>query len=63
MILSVHFDNKNKDILILADGPTHLLDNTTLIYPVKRNICICVDFNPIDTNDILDLHKCLIKGT
>ena len=33
MILSVHFDNKNKDILILADGPTHLLDNTTLILP------------------------------
>ena len=22
-----------------------------------------VDFNPIDTNDILDIHKYLIKGT
>ena len=31
MSLPVHFDNKNKDILILADGPTHLLDDTTLI--------------------------------
>ena len=22
-----------------------------------------VDFNPIDTNDILDIHKYLMKGT
>ena len=22
-----------------------------------------VDFNPIDTNDIVDIHKYLIKGT
>ena len=27
---SVHVDNKKKDILILGNGPTHGLDNTTL---------------------------------
>ena len=27
---SVHIDNKNKDILILAEGPTQGLDDTTL---------------------------------
>ena len=26
---SVHIDNKNKDILILGEGPTLGLDNTT----------------------------------
>ena len=36
---SVHFDNKNKDILILGDGPAQGLDDTTLTaetrYPIK----------------------------
>ena len=35
---SVHFDHKNKDILILGEGPTQGLDDTTLIaetrYPI-----------------------------
>ena len=30
MSSSVHIDNKNKDILILGEGPTHGLDDTTL---------------------------------
>ena len=36
---SVHIDNKNKDILILGEGPTQGLDDTTLtakaIYPIN----------------------------
>ena len=30
MSSSVHIDDKNKDILILGEGPTQGLDNTTL---------------------------------
>ena len=30
MSSSVHIDNKNKDILILGEGPTQGLDDTTL---------------------------------
>ena len=30
MSSSVHVDNKNKDILILGEGPTQELDDTTL---------------------------------
>ena len=37
MSSSVHIDNKNKDILILGEGTTQVLDDTTLtteaIYP------------------------------
>ena len=36
---SVQFNNKGKDILILAEGPTQVLDDTTLIaeviYPIN----------------------------
>ena len=39
MSSSVHIDNKNKDILILVEGPTQGLDDTTLIaeviYPIN----------------------------
>ena len=35
----VHIDNKEKDILIPGEGPTHGLDDTTLtaedIYPIN----------------------------
>ena len=30
MISSVHVDNKNKDIIIIGEGPTQELDDTTL---------------------------------
>ena len=131
MSSSVHIDNKSKDILILGEGPTQGLEDTTLTaetkYPInftqprKRfvlslhyngsnsflfvnttKICqfkakdseikdytLClgnvskeftinnvkkiglkgsgkffsVDFNPTDTNDILDIHRYLMKGT
>ena len=33
---SVHIDNKRKDILILGEGPTQGLDDTTLIAEVKH---------------------------
>ena len=134
MSSSVHVDNKNKDILILGEGPAQGLDDNTLtvevIYPVKftqpnerfvfrltnmeatafytimkatfvnatkiyqikvkisetKDYALCLgniskdftiekskkqdsnnffsfDFNPIDTNNILDINKYLMKGT
>ena len=39
MSSSVHIDNKSKDILILSEGPTQGLDDTTLTaedkYPIN----------------------------
>ena len=35
MGLSVHIDNKNKDILILGEGPVQGLDDTTLTAEAK----------------------------
>ena len=132
MSSSVHIHNENKDILILSEGPTKRLGDTTLTaeatYPVNftqpnkrfvlslhwsksflfvnatkkyqfkakdsemKDYALClgnikdftinnvtkkkkknrikgivkffsVDYNPIDTNDILDIHKHLMKGT
>ena len=41
MSSSVHDDNKGKDILILGEGPTQRLDDTTLTaeakYPIIHN--------------------------
>ena len=134
MSSSVHIDNKGKDILILGEGPTQVLDDTPLTvgakYPINftksgkrfvlslhynernsflfvnatklyqfkpktseiKDYALClgniskdftidnskktnkkknrlkrscnffsVDLNPIDTNDILDIHKYLMK--
>ena len=131
MSSSLHVDNKGKDILILGEGPTQGVDDTTLtaeaIYPVNftqsgERFVLClhdngsnsflyvnatkiykfkaknseivdyalclgniskdfttnntentglnglvkffsVAFNPINTNDILDIHKYLMKET
>ena len=131
MSSSAHIDNKNKYILILSEGPTQGLHDTTLTvearYPINftqpnkrfdlrlhyngsnsfffgnatkiyqflpkhseiKDYALClgsiskdfennnmkrtglkgianifsVDFNPTDTNNILDIHKYLIKGT
>ena len=38
MSSSMHIDNKNKDILILGEGPTQGLDNTTLTAEAKYPI-------------------------
>ena len=127
----MQIDNKGKDIIILGEGPTQGLDDTTLKaeakYPINftqsrkrfvlslhynvsyiflfvnttkicqfrakeseiKDYALClgimakdftinnvektglkgvvkffsVDFNPIDTNDILDIHKYLMKRT
>ena len=40
MISSVHIGNKNKDILILAEGPTQRSDDTTLTAEAKHSINI-----------------------
>ena len=54
MSSSVHVDNKKKDILILDEGPTQELDNTTLIAEKKYSInfteynkkfCLCLHCN------------------
>ena len=48
----MHVDNKNKDILILGEGPTQRLDDTTLTteakYPInfiqpKKDYTLCLD--------------------
>ena len=38
MSSSVHIDNRHKDILILGEGPTQGLDNTTLTAEAKYPI-------------------------
>ena len=105
MSSSVHINQKNKDVLILGEGPTQELHDTTLtagakypinitqggkitilslhyngsnsflsvnatkIYQFKANNSeikdyakiFSVDFNPIYTSDIFDIHRYLIK--
>ena len=41
MSSSVHVDNKNKDILIIGEGPTQELDDTTLTAEAKYPINFC----------------------
>ena len=38
MSLSVHINNKNKDLLILGEGPTQGLDDITLTAEVNYSI-------------------------
>ena len=54
----VHIDNNYEDILILGEELTQRLDGTTLTAEAKYP----VNFNPIDTKDILDIHRYLMKG-
>ena len=48
MSLSVHIDNKITDILILGEGPTQGLDDTTLTaegkHPINSTQSICIKF-------------------
>ena len=53
-----HIDNNYEDILILCEGLTQKLNGTTLTAEAKYPI----NFNPIDTNNILDIHRYLTKG-
>ena len=49
---SVHVDNKGKDILILGEGPTQALDNTTLKAEAKYPI----NFTQPNKRFVLSLH-------
>ena len=52
MSSSVHIDNKNKDILILGNGPTQGLDDTTLIAEAQCSI----NFSRSNGKFCLSLH-------
>ena len=52
MSSSVHIDNKNKDVLILGDGQTQELDDTTLTAEAKYNI----NFTQWRKRFVLSLH-------
>ena len=52
MSLSVHVDNKGKDILILAEGPTQGLDDTTLTAKTKYPI----NFTQSGKRFVLSIH-------
>ena len=49
---SVHIDNKQKDILILGEGPTQRLDDTTLTAEAKYPIT----FTQLRKRFVLRLH-------
>ena len=75
------FTQLNKEIVLSLhcnESKSFLFVNATKIYKIKaRNSEIkdyalylgniskdfSIDFNPIDTNNILDIHKCLMKKT
>ena len=52
MSLSVHVDNKKKDILILGKGPTKGLDDTTIMAEIKYHI----SFTQSGIRFVLSLH-------
>ena len=52
MSSSVHVDNKGKDILILGEGPTQGLDDTTLRAEAKHPI----NFTESNRRFVLSLH-------
>ena len=66
MSSSVHIDNKNKDILILGEGPTQGLDDTILTteakYPTNftqsnRKFILSIHHNEIDSFLFVDATK------
>ena len=75
MSSSVHVDNKKKDILILGEGPTQELDNTTLIAEKKYSInftehnkkfCLCLHYNGANSYLFVngtEVHKFLAKDS
>ena len=52
MSSSVHIDNKDKDILILGEGPRQILDDTTLAAEAKYPI----NFTQSNKRIVLGLH-------
>ena len=66
MSSSMHTDNKNKDILILCNGPTQGLDDTTLAaeaeYSINfsrsnRKFCLSLHYNGSNSFYLLMLQK------
>ena len=51
--LSVHIDNKNKNILILGEGPTQELEDTTVTAEIKCSI----SFTQQNKRSVLSLHN------
>ena len=54
MSSSVHIGNKNKDILILGEGPTQGLDDTTLTAEVE--VIYPINFAQLNRRFVLSLH-------
>ena len=52
MSSSVHIDHKNKDILIVGEGPTQWLDDATLTAEAKHPI----NFTQPNKRFVLNLH-------
>ena len=52
MSSSVHIDNKNKDIVMLGEGPTQGLDNTALTVEARYPI----NFTQPNEECVLNLH-------
>ena len=68
MSSSVHIDNKNKDILILGEGLTQGLDDTTLTAEAKNSInfakprkgfALSLHYNGSNNFYLLMLQKCI----
>ena len=53
LISSVHVDNKGADILILGEGPTQGLDDTTLTAKAKYTIILHLHFT---NSAFINLH-------
>ena len=53
MSSSVHVNNKEKDILILGEGPTQGLDDTTLTaekkYSIRKKLCLSLYYNGVNS--------------
>ena len=73
MISPVHVDNKKKDILILGEGPTHGLYDTTLTAEKKYSInfteprlkfCVPLHYNGANSYsfvNVTEIHKLKAK--
>ena len=66
MSSSVHVDNKSKDILILGEGPTQGLDDTTLTaeakYPISftrpnKRFVLSIYYNGINSFSFVNATK------
>ena len=66
MSSSVHIDNKNKDILVLGEGPTQGLDDATLtaeaIYPINfaqpnKRFVLSLHYNGSNSFLFIDVTK------